>query len=93
MSNQLIMRFLKQPATIIGIITALLFQVFFSLIWITGYDHVTDRVDQLPIAIVNEDGLNAQPIVDGIAGSLQFVTKQDLQLENAKKHLSIEKSV
>ncbi|MEK5278690.1 MULTISPECIES: YhgE/Pip domain-containing protein [Paenibacillus] len=87
MSNQLIMRFLKQPATIIGIITALLFQVFFSLIWITGYDHVTDRVDQLPIAIVNEDGTNAQPIVDGIAGSLQFVTRQDLQLENAKEAL------
>ncbi|MEK3987540.1 ABC transporter permease [Paenibacillus sp. FSL K6-3166] len=87
MSLQLIMRFLKQPATIIGIITALLFQVFFSLIWITGYDHVTDRVDRLPIAIVNEDGANAQPIAEGIAGSLQFVTKQDFTLKEARKEL------
>ncbi|MDH6373821.1 hypothetical protein CA600_26475 [Paenibacillus sp. VTT E-133280] len=87
MSLQLIMRFLKQPATIIGIITALLFQVFFSLIWITGYDHVTDRVDRLPIAIVNEDGANAQPIAEGIAGSLQFVTKQDFTLKEAQKEL------
>jgi YhgE/Pip-like protein len=87
MSRQLITRFLKQPATIIGIITALLFQVFFSLIWITGYDHVTDRVDRLPIAIVNEDGADAQPIAEGIAGSLQFVTKQDFTLKEAQKAL------
>jgi uncharacterized phage infection (PIP) family protein YhgE len=87
MSRSLIMRFLKQPATIIGIITALLFQVFFSLIWITGYDHVTDRVDRLPIAIVNEDGASAQPVVDGIAGSLQFVTRQDLTLSDAQDAL------
>lgn len=87
MSRQLIMRFLKQPVTIIGIITALLFQVFFSLIWITGYDHVTDRVDRLPIAIVNEDGASAKPIADGIAGSLQFVTRQDFTLKEAHKAL------
>lgn len=87
MSRQLIIHFLKQPVTIVGIITALLFQVFFSLIWITGYDHVTDRVDRLPIAIVNEDGTSAQSIVSGIADSLKFETRQDLSLKDAKDKL------
>lgn len=87
MSRQLIIRFLKQPVTIVGIITALLFQIFFSLIWITGYDHVTDRVDRLPIAIVNEDGAAAQSVVNGIASSLKFKTTQDLSLEDAKDAL------
>lgn len=87
MSCHLIIRFLKEPVTIIGIITALLFQVFFSLVWITGYDHVTDRVDRLPIAIVNEDGAAAQDVVKGIAGSLKFETRVDLSLKDANDAL------
>ncbi|MCL6459000.1 MAG: ABC transporter permease [Gorillibacterium sp.] len=87
MSVQFIAKFLKQPIIIVGMITAILFQVFFSLIWITGYDHVTDRVDQLPIAIVNEDGAAGQLITDGIAGSLKFQTDKKLTLNEAKDAL------
>ncbi|OKP97646.1 YhgE/Pip domain-containing protein [Paenibacillus sp. P46E] len=84
MSISLLKRFLKQPVTIVGIITALLFQVFFSLIWVTGYDHVSDRVNQMSIAIVNEDGTAAQPIIDGISSSLKFRLETDLTLQEAK---------
>ncbi|WP_195724277.1 YhgE/Pip domain-containing protein [Paenibacillus monticola] len=87
MNSKLLFQFLKQPVTIVGIITAILFQVFFSLIWITGYDHVTDRVTQLPIAIVNEDGAAAQPIADGISESLKFEIKKNLTLAEAKDAL------
>ncbi|MFC3749121.1 YhgE/Pip domain-containing protein [Paenibacillus sp. GCM10012306] len=81
------LKLLKQPATIIGIITTLLFQVFFSLIWITGYDHVTTRTDQLPIAIVNEDGAAGQTIADSIAGSLHFRTETEITLPDAQNDL------
>lgn len=84
---KLIIQFLKQPVTIVGIITALLFQVFFSLIWITGYDHVTDRVDQLPIAIVNGDGSAAQSIADNISASLNFEQVKGLSLAEAQDRL------
>lgn len=84
---KLIIQFLKQPVTIVGIITALLFQVFFSLIWITGYDHVTDRVDQLPIAIVNGDGSAAQSIADNISASLNFEQVKGLSLAEAQEQL------
>jgi uncharacterized phage infection (PIP) family protein YhgE len=83
----LVVKLLKQPATIVGIITTLLFQVFFSLIWLTGYDHVTERTDQLPIAIVNEDGAKGQVIADGIATSLQFRTERKASLPDAQNEL------
>jgi uncharacterized phage infection (PIP) family protein YhgE len=84
---KLIIQFLRQPVTIVGIITALLFQVFFSLIWLTGYDHVTDRVDQLPIAIINEDGSAAQTITDHISASLKFEQVSNLSLAEAQDQL------
>lgn len=85
---KLIIQFLRQPVTIVGIITALLFQVFFSLIWITGYDHVTDRVDQLPIAIVNNDGSAAQSNADRISSSLHFTQMKGLTLAQAQDQLT-----
>lgn len=84
---RILTKLLKQPATIIGIITTLLFQVFFSLIWITGYDHVTDRVNKLPIAIVNEDGAQGQRIADNIADSLPFRTETVLSMKDARNEL------
>ena len=35
--------FLKQATTKVGIITAITFQLLFSLIWMTGYKGVTDN--------------------------------------------------
>lgn len=32
--------FIKQPSTIAGILTAMMFQLIFSLVWMTGYDGV-----------------------------------------------------
>lgn len=84
MSTSLLKGFLKQPITIVGIITALLFQVFFSLIWVTGYDHVTDRVTQMAIAVVNEDGAAGKAIADGISSSLKFRLENGLTLQEAQ---------
>lgn len=46
----------KKPPVIVGIATALMFQVIFSVIWMTAYSGVNDRTKELTVAIVNEDG-------------------------------------
>ncbi|MEZ2661165.1 YhgE/Pip domain-containing protein [Aneurinibacillus aneurinilyticus] len=71
--------FLKKPSTVVGIVTALLFQILFPIIWLTAYDHVTDRVDQFKLAIVNEDRGNiGEKVVQDLSNHLSFqVTKVD----------------
>jgi YhgE/Pip-like protein len=67
--------FLKTPSTIVGIITAIMFQLLFSVIWMTGYQGVTDNTKNLRIAIVNEDpGLGSQ-ITQNLTGNLPFQTE------------------
>ncbi|WP_246469777.1 YhgE/Pip domain-containing protein [Cohnella nanjingensis] len=46
---------MKRPTTWIGIATALMFQLIFSVVWMTGYDGVNDRIHNLKVGIVNED--------------------------------------
>ena len=64
--------FLKQATTKVGIITAITFQLLFSLIWMTGYKGVTDNTSQLKIAIVNEDPGLGSKIVQNLQGNLPF---------------------
>ncbi len=52
---QALQAYLKKPATKIGIMTAMMFQIIFSLIWMTGYEGVNDNTKQLKIAVVNDD--------------------------------------
>jgi uncharacterized phage infection (PIP) family protein YhgE len=53
----------KQPTTIIGIAAALLFQLIFTVVWMTGYDGMQDRTERLVIGIVNEDSRWGEAIV------------------------------
>ncbi|MDO3412195.1 ABC transporter permease [Saccharibacillus sp. CPCC 101409] len=87
MSDSILLKLFRNPLVIIGMITAVLFQVFFSLIWITGYDHVSDRVDRLKIAIVNEDGTASAEIAAKIASALSFRTETSLTREQAEDAL------
>lgn len=79
--------FMKRPTTWIGIITALMFQVIFSVIWMTGYNGVTDRVEQLRIAVVNEDQQMGQQISSSLIQNLPFDMTQVDRLEEAKQQL------
>lgn len=79
--------FMKRPSTWVGIITAIMFQVIFSVIWMTGYNGVTDRVDQLRIAVVNEDQQMGEQISNGLIQNLPFDMTQAASLEEAKGQL------
>ncbi|MDQ6420108.1 ABC transporter permease [Paenibacillus sp. LHD-117] len=86
--NTALKAFMKRPTTWVGIITAFMFQIIFSVIWMTGYEGVTDRVDQLRIAVVNEDatGMGAT-ISANLAEKLPFEIVQPSSLEEAKRQL------
>ncbi|WP_157738012.1 hypothetical protein [Aneurinibacillus soli] len=45
---------MKRRSTIVGIVTAVMFQVIFAVAWMTDYDGVTgaDRLKQLEVGIV-----------------------------------------
>lgn len=78
---------LKKPPVIIGIVTALMFQVIFSVIWMTAYSGVNDRTNELTIAIVNEDGTQSQGIVDSLVTTLPFHTVANLDNTEALDQL------
>ncbi|GIP41155.1 hypothetical protein J31TS4_44350 [Paenibacillus sp. J31TS4] len=79
--------YLKQKATIAGILTAVLFQVVFSLVWMTGYEGVTERTDRLRAAVVNEDGAEGAAVGRMLAGSLPFETSEPGSREEALRLL------
>lgn len=82
-----IKRFLKLPTTIVGIVTALMFQLIFSIVWMTGYDGVTERLDRLTVGIVNEDaGFGAQ-VVRQMQSSLPMKTEVIPDLAQAERLL------
>lgn len=79
---------LKSPTVIIGMITALIFQMLFSLIWLTGYDHLTDNVNRLAIAVVNEDQAIGTQAVQAMIEKLPFHMTEEASLEQAMTHLN-----
>ncbi|MDD9271702.1 YhgE/Pip domain-containing protein [Paenibacillus sp. GCM10023248] len=80
--------FLKQATTKVGIITAITFQLLFSLIWMTGYDGVTDNTKNLKIAIVNEDQGLGSKVVSNLQGNLPFQTELIASNDQAQEMLN-----
>ncbi|CAM3636163.1 ABC transporter permease [Cohnella lubricantis] len=79
--------FFKRPTTWIGIVTALMFQLIFSVVWMTGYDGVTDRMDRLHVGIVNEDaGIGAQ-VAEQLQSSLPVQTERFEDMDAARRRL------
>ncbi|BFH59959.1 YhgE/Pip domain-containing protein [Paenibacillus azoreducens] len=78
---------LKSPMVIIGTITALIFQILFSLIWLTGYDHITNNVNRFTIAVVNEDQGIGSKAMQAMMTKLPFQMMQESNLEQAMAEL------
>lgn len=85
--------FLKQPAAIAGMVTALMFQLIFSLVWMTGYDGVTDNVSKLKLAVVLDDPA-ASALFGPLAAQLPFdvavidsLPEAEARLDNRDVHL------
>ena len=80
--------FMKRPTTWIGIATAFLFQLIFSVVWMTGYDGVTDRIENLRVGIVNEDeGLGVR-VAEQLKSVLPVKTEALADMADAEKALN-----
>lgn len=81
-------QFLKIPGTYIGMVVALSFQLIFFCVWLTAYDGVNERVDQMRIAIVNEDGNIGSKIAEGLQRNLPFQVKAEQSVEKANEEMN-----
>lgn len=86
--REVLQAYFKQKTTVIGIVTALMFQLIFSVVWMTGYDGITDNTDRLKIAIVNEDPTIGAEMVAGLKENLPFKLVELNDLGEAKERLN-----
>lgn len=85
--GQVFKAFFKLPTTKVGIITAVLFQLIFTVIWMTGYQGITDRIDRLNVAIVNQDEKMGATIVQNLQDNLPVGVKTGMDLAQAQDML------
>ncbi|MCT6914314.1 MAG: ABC transporter permease [Bacillus wiedmannii] len=81
-------QFLKRPGTYVGMVVALSFQLIFFCVWLTAYDGVNERADQMRIAIVNEDGNIGSKIAEGLQRNVPFQVKSEQSVEKANKAMN-----
>ncbi|MBD2864325.1 YhgE/Pip domain-containing protein [Paenibacillus oceani] len=79
--------FLQKTPTKIGIATAIMFQLIFSIAWMTGYDGVTDNTANLTIAVVNEDAGVGRQLAEQLGKQLPFQIVTESGLDAAKQKL------
>lgn len=80
--------FWQKTPTKIGIVTAIMFQLIFSIVWMTGYSGVTDHTSNLKIAIVNEDAGLGKQLADQLRSNLPFQLSNEAALDEAKRQLN-----
>lgn len=81
-------QFLKRPATWAGILSAFMFQIIFSAVWMTGYDGITDNIGQLQVAIVNEDQGFGTALTERMQEALPAKAVPYSSLDDARRDLN-----
>lgn len=77
----------KIRETYIGIVATVAFQLIFFSIWMTAYDGINDRTDNLTIGYISEDTAFGQEMIDGLKESLPFASKDYSSIDMAEKDL------
>lgn len=77
----------KIRETYIGIVATIAFQLIFFSIWMTAYDGINDRTDNLTIGYISEDASFGQEVIDGLKKSLPFASKDFTSIDRAEKDL------
>ncbi len=78
----------KIRETYIGIAITIVFQVIFFSVWMTAYDGVNDRTDNLNIGLISEDTKMGRQVVNEIKGKLPFTIKNYTSLDKAEQELN-----
>lgn len=80
--------FLRVRETYIGIVATIAFQLIFFTIWMTAYDGVNERAEQLSIGIVVEDSVMGQQVAQNIKGSIPFAMEDYSSMKKAESALN-----
>lgn len=81
-------QFFKNKETYIGIATALLFLLIFFCVWMTAYDGVSDRTDELRIGLINEDDKIGSTIEQMILTKIPFEVETYSSLDTAQQDMN-----
>lgn len=73
--------------TYIGIAATIAFQLIFFTFWMTAYDGINDRADNLTIGFISEDTDIGQEVINGLQQSLPFTTQDFTSIDQAEKAL------
>ncbi|MEK4027007.1 MULTISPECIES: ABC transporter permease [Bacillaceae] len=76
--------FFRQPETFVGILAAAAFQIIFFCVWMTAYDGVDERIENLQIGIVNEDTRVGRTVEQNLARALPFKLEKYESLAKAR---------
>jgi len=79
---------LRVRETYIGIVATIAFQLIFFTIWMTAYDGVNERAEQLSIGIVVEDSVMGQQVAQNIKGSTPFGMEDYSSMKEAERALN-----
>ncbi|MGG2074425.1 ABC transporter permease [Lysinibacillus irui] len=79
---------LRVRETYIGIVATIAFQLIFFTIWMTAYDGVNERAEQLTIGLVSEDTAMGQQLAQNIKESSPFAIEDYSSMEHAEQALN-----
>ncbi|KPN94862.1 YhgE/Pip domain-containing protein [Lysinibacillus sp. ZYM-1] len=79
---------LRVRETYIGIVAAIAFQLIFFTIWMTAYDGVNERADQLSIGFISEDTGMGQQIAKDMKDNIPFTLKEYSSMKQAEQALN-----
>ncbi|UPW84706.1 YhgE/Pip domain-containing protein [Lysinibacillus sp. Ag94] len=78
----------KVRETYIGIVITIAFQIIFFSVWMTAYDGLNDRTDNLKIGLISEDAEMGQQVVNEIKATLPFTLENYTSLDKAEQALN-----
>ncbi|MFJ6210832.1 YhgE/Pip domain-containing protein [Lysinibacillus sp. NPDC092081] len=78
----------KIRETYIGIVVTIAFQVIFFCVWMTAYDGVNGRTENLKIGLISEDTEMGQQVVNEIKEKLPFTIENYTSLDKAEQALN-----
>lgn len=84
---KVIKHYFRYRPTFVAITVALVFQLVFSVIWITGYQKVNENIKKIQIGIVNEDHEVGATISQSLMKNLALSLIQIEDIETAKRQL------
>ncbi|SFB51563.1 ABC-2 family transporter protein [Cohnella sp. OV330] len=80
--------FFKLLPTKVGLTFAFVLPLLFSVVWMTGYNGATERLGQLKVGIVNEEGEAGAAIEQAVRNAMPFEIASYGSLQEAQRQLN-----